>query len=116
MEATGTNFLIRPGEAYWIAMRISQSGVELNDPNLCIISQPPVIFDFNPKSGPVGESVLVTGNHFSPEVSLEPRISMEKVGGGAVEGTIAQFDNMELLFTVPDSAASGPLTVTVHGV
>jgi hypothetical protein len=71
-----------------------------------IPSAPPLITSFTPKAGPVGTSVTITGNHFSPN------IAGNTVFFGAVKATITQATENALTVLVPTGATWQPITVS----
>lgn len=74
-------------------------------------SPPPVITDFNPKSGPVGTSVTITGNNFGLGPGLQ--VTLNKQGGGTIAAPVASSNSTTITFTIPTGAATGPLNVMV---
>lgn len=80
-----------------------------------ITSTTPVITDFNPKSGPIGTLVTITGSNFVSPTGNSPVVTLNKQGGGTIGATLASFTATSIAFAVPDGAASGPLTVAQNG-
>ncbi len=89
-------------------------------PGLCLANcscdnPAPLITDFNPKSGPVGTLVTITGDNFSPFPRFVPSIGLPNQDGISGEAPIARFDDHRVDITIPTGADTGPLTVTVNG-
>ncbi len=74
---------------------------------------PPSIADFDPKAGPVGTLVTITGSNFAPSPGMVPQVTMNERGGGTMAVPKASFSDTSIVVTVPAGADSGPLTVTV---
>lgn len=70
----------------------------------------PSITSFSPGSGPVGTSVVITGNNFSS--TLNNNI----VFFGAVKATVTAAAATSLTVTVPSGTTYQPITVTVNGL
>jgi hypothetical protein len=68
------------------------------------------ITSFTPASGPVGTSVTLTGEGFSPVASS----NIVRLSGHLATVTVAS--ETSLTFTVPAGATYGPVTVTAHGL
>jgi len=67
---------------------------------------PPVISDFNPKSGPAGTLVTVTGGNFgTPQASLPGQI------GGTVSLPVSSMTPTSLVIVIPSGAASGAIAI-----
>jgi RHS repeat-associated protein len=67
---------------------------------------PPAITDFNPKSGPIGTLVSVTGSNFG----IAPQISVPSLGGGTLNPP-SNFSATGTSFVVPAGAASGAIQI-----
>jgi len=73
-------------------------------------SQAPVVTSFNPSSGAVGSTVIVTGNNFS---SIPAN---NYVFFGAVKAFVTAATSSQLNVVVPVSATYSPITVTTNGL
>ncbi len=74
----------------------------------------PVISDFEPKAGPVGTAVAITGNNLVPR-SGTPQVTISNLQGGIFSAPVASFSAAGIVFTIPAGAATGPLSVTIDG-
>ncbi|GEM_PF-2629931 len=70
------------------------------------LGQIPTITDFNPKSGPVGTIVTISGTNF------DPINTNNVVYFGAVKGSVTSGTSTGLTVTVPSGATFEPITVT----
>ena len=70
----------------------------------------PIITDFNPKSGPVGTVVTLTGGNFGSA----PQVSMPQQGGGMISLPLSSVTSSSLAFVIASGAASG-LVMVVNG-
>jgi len=68
----------------------------------------PVINNFLPRSGPIGTTVIISGNNFSPV----PANNVVFFGG--VKATVSAATLTSLTVTVPPSATYDPIAVTVN--
>ncbi len=75
-----------------------------------IRAQVPVINSFSPSSGPVGTTVTLTGDNFSPIASSNI------VWFGAVAAPVTSAQSTQLVVNVPAFASQAPITVTVGGL
>src|SRR3954466_8222176 len=66
------------------------------------------ISDFNPKSGPVGTSVKITGSGFTGTTSVK--------FNGTAAGFSVNAGGTTITTTAPRLASSGPIVVTTGGV
>jgi RHS repeat-associated protein len=73
----------------------------------CAADPPPTIRDFNPKSGPVGTLVTVTGSNFGSA----PQILMPKQGGGTIGQPLSSLSSGSVSFVVVAGTATGAITV-----
>ena len=73
-------------------------------------AQVPTIISFNPASGPIGTSVLITGTNFSSTGANNT------VYFGATKATVTAASLTQLTVTVPAGATYQPVTVTVGGL
>jgi RHS repeat-associated protein len=78
-------------------------------------ARPPVINDFNPKRGPAGTSIEITGANFVLSSGTGPQVTINKQGGGTLAAPVTSFGLNNISFTIPTGAVSGPLIVTVAG-
>jgi hypothetical protein len=69
---------------------------------------PPTISDFNPKSGPIGTIVTVTGENFG----TAPQVSMPQQGGGTILVSVISLTSGSVVLMIPSGAASGAITVS----
>jgi hypothetical protein len=73
-------------------------------------AQVPTISDFNPKFGPVGTTVTITGTNFSTTAANNI------VYFGAVKAVMSTASSISLTVTVPYGATYQPISVTVNGL
>ena len=73
------------------------------------------ISDFNPKSGPIGTLITVSGNGFVPTTGSVPQVGLSAQGGGTIAAPLASFNGNTLAFVIPTGASTGPITVSVGG-
>lgn len=76
---------------------------------MLVQSSPPVILDVQPRRIAAGETIVVTGEHFSLDVARN---------GAALGSTglvVRRVGERELQLTIPATAASAPLTITTPG-
>jgi RHS repeat-associated protein len=71
------------------------------------------ISDFNPKTGPAGTLVNVTGSGFVPATGTVPQLTLFKQGGGTIAVTLSSFADNSISFVIPTGAATGPIRVSV---
>ena len=73
-------------------------------------SQVPAINSFSPNNGPVGTSVIITGNNFSsiPENNI--------VFFGAVKAIVNAASSSQLTVNVPISSTYNYISVTINGL
>ena len=90
------------------------SSIEALSP--CILpSAPPVIDGFSPSSASIGIPVTIVGRNFAPASGSSPGVTINRLGGGTISAPVASHTNENIVFVVPTSAASGPLSVSVAG-
>lgn len=90
------------------------SSIEALSP--CILpGASPVINGFSPSSASIGMLVTIVGSNFAPATGGNPQVAINRLGGGAIAAPVASHSNEDIVFVVPTSAASGPLSVTVAG-
>jgi RHS repeat-associated protein len=75
----------------------------------------PEITNFSPTTAPVGDSVTVTGNNFTPDPGSSVQVTLNQTGGGTVAAQITASTATSITFTIPALAANGPITITVNG-
>jgi len=73
-----------------------------------VLSVGPTITDFNPRTGPIGTLVTITGANFG----VAPQISMSHLNGGTVNPPPSSIAINSLSFVVSAGAATGPITVS----
>jgi hypothetical protein len=76
----------------------------------CILSSPPVITNFSPKSGSNGVAVTLAGQNFSPVAANNI------VRFGAVRAEVTAASATSLTVLAPSGATYAPITVTVAGL
>lgn len=76
---------------------------------------PPTISAINPTSTSVGKLVSISGTNFAARSGALPVVSLNKLGGGNVNAPVSRFDASSITITVPASATTGPVGVTVAG-
>lgn len=74
---------------------------------------PPTISSFSPTSASIGDLLTITGTNFAAYSEAQPTVSLTKQGGGTVNAPVASFDATTVTITIPASAATGPVGVTV---
>jgi hypothetical protein len=80
---------------------------QVNGPSFTVISQPaPAIGGFTPTSGPIGETVVITGTDFNGATSVK---------FNAMPAAYTVNSNTQITATVPASAITGPITITTPG-
>lgn len=72
------------------------------------LGSPPTITDFNPKSGPAGTVVTVTGSNFG----TAPQVSMPQQGGGTISLPLSSLTAGSLVFVISSGAASGAIVIS----
>ena len=72
----------------------------------------PTITDFNPKSGPAGTLVTLTGTLLLSGTGTPVIVQMAALGGGAVLAPSASVTATSLTFVVPPGATTGPVKVS----
>ncbi|MDB5261752.1 MAG: domain, repeat protein, partial [Adhaeribacter sp.] len=78
-----------------------------NGPTYTVILQPvPTITGFTPASGPIGETVTITGTDFTGATSV-------RFNSVAAAYTVS--NSGQIIATVPASATTGPITITTSG-
>ncbi len=83
--------------------------------NVNVVTGAPSITDFNPKTGPIGTLVTITGSNFSPYSGVAPQLTMSKLGGGTIAAPLSSLSNTSVSFVVPTGAATGNLAVSLGG-
>ncbi len=76
---------------------------------------PPTISAIDPTSTSVGKLVTISGSNFAARSGALPVVSLTKQGGGNVNAPVSSFDATTIVITVPASATTGPISVTVAG-
>jgi len=69
----------------------------------------PIISDFTPTSGQVGDEIAINGKHFSASASGNV------VKFNDIKATVKAATMTQLIVTVPEGAATGKVSVTVNG-
>jgi len=73
-----------------------------------LVTGPPAVTDFNPKSGPAGTVVTVTGGNFG----VAPQVFLPQQGGGTISLPLSSMTPTTLSFIIASGAASGIITVS----
>lgn len=91
------------------SVQITSFGEVVTFPNAVTIdpSAPPSISDFNPKSGPPGALVTVSGTNLTGA----NQVSLAKQGGGLIQVPPANSNGTSLSFTIPPGVATGVFTI-----
>jgi Bacterial Ig-like domain (group 3)/IPT/TIG domain/Galactose oxidase, central domain/Kelch motif len=88
---------------------VTVGGVASNELRF-VVTPSPAISSVSPSSAPVGASVTITGTNFGPTQG------QSSVTVNGVAATVTSWSNTSIGFSVPSSATSGPIAVTVSGV
>jgi RHS repeat-associated protein len=72
----------------------------------------PSITDFNPKSGPVGTLVTITGTNLVIGSGGTATVTLNQQGSGTISAPITAASPTSISFVIPPSAATGTITVT----
>ena len=97
-----------------VAMTSGAEVASLNNGFTVSTVAPPGISDFNPKSGPVGTLVTVSGTNLAPAQGTAAQVSMSGPGAGTIAAPVDSATPTSLAFTVPPGAATGLVGVTVN--
>jgi RHS repeat-associated protein len=73
----------------------------------CSANIGPVISDFNPKTGPIGTVVNITGAKFVGPL----QVTLSQLGGGTLNTAPLSISTTGVSFVIPAGTATGPLTV-----
>ena len=68
----------------------------------------PTVSDFNPRSGPIGTSVTITGTNFG----TSPQVSMPAQGGGTIIEPVSTSTPTSITFQLVAGTTTGKLTIT----
>ncbi|HET6978762.1 MAG TPA: RHS repeat-associated core domain-containing protein [Pyrinomonadaceae bacterium] len=82
------------------------------------LTLPPVILSTSPASARPGETITIDGARFDARGTDQNTVRFTKapeLGGGNVTATVISATQTTLLVTVPDEAATGPITVQTEG-
>ncbi|KAA5546542.1 IPT/TIG domain-containing protein [Adhaeribacter rhizoryzae] len=89
------------------AINVSNAKSSVNGPTFTVVSQPaPTISGFTPASGPIGQTVIITGTDFTGATSVK---------FNAVPAAYTVNSNTQITATVPASATTGSITITTSG-
>lgn len=77
------------------------------------LANQPVITDFNPKSGPVGTLVTLTGSSLT--LGATTQVTLNQLGGGTIAAPISSASATSIAFVIPAGATTGAVTVTSAG-
>ncbi|MBI1194459.1 MAG: hypothetical protein GC138_01250 [Gammaproteobacteria bacterium] len=75
----------------------------------------PKITSVTPGSATAGDLVSIAGSNFAARSGSAPLVMLNQQGGGTVNAPVASFDAANITLSVPPSAASGNVTVSVNG-
>ncbi|MCI1187238.1 FG-GAP-like repeat-containing protein [Hymenobacter sp. DH14] len=104
--ATSLTFTVGAGSTTGLIQVTTPGGVASSSSSFTVVL-PPTISSFSPASGPVGQTVTVTGTNFTGATGLT-------LNGAAVSG-FSVVSGTSLTFVVPAGASSGPIAVTTPG-
>ena len=109
--ATTTQLTVTvPGGAISQPIAVTVNGLSAISGTSFTVTTPPAIMFFNPTSGPVGTTVMITGSNFSTN------ISNNIVRFGTVQAAVISATATQLTVIVPAWATSQPIYVTVDGL
>ena len=102
------NGLIEGAQYYYRIRAYNSAGNSgySNEANATTLFSPPTILSFNPQSGPIGTTVIITGTHFNTIAANNV------VYFGAVKATINNASSTSLSVTVPVGSTYQPISVT----
>jgi hypothetical protein len=103
---SGDDFPISNGEGYVVSMLAAKAGIKIPAPGS---SFAPVIKGLTPGRGVPGTVVVILGDGFDPDASKNT-VSFNGIGAGVIFAT-----STSLTVTVPSSATTGLVRVTVAG-
>jgi len=95
-----------------VTLKTNQEEASLAGGFAVVVTVPPTISDFTPKSGPIGTLVTVTGANFS-QGGIGPQVTLNKQGGGTITAPVSSSTPTTLTFVIPAGAATGPLAIGV---
>jgi RHS repeat-associated protein len=72
----------------------------------------PSITDFNPKSGPAGTLVTITGTNLVIGTGGTATVTLNQQGSGTISAPITTASPTSISFVIPPGAATGAITVT----
>jgi hypothetical protein len=110
LESTGRILkVIVPKDAGKGPVSITVAEQTTTGPDFNYLDNSPKINDFNPKSGPVGTSVVIQGENFGND----PNQLLVRFNG--VEAVVSKVENgNSITTTVPQGATTGPISVTIQ--
>ncbi|WP_373497512.1 IPT/TIG domain-containing protein [Aquiflexum sp.] len=110
LESTGLILkVIVPNDAGKGPVTITVGGQTGTGPDFNYLDNTPFINDFNPKSGPVGTSVVIQGGNFGND----PNQLLVRFNG--VEAVVSKVENgNSITVSVPQGATTGPISVTTN--
>jgi photosystem II stability/assembly factor-like uncharacterized protein len=114
-DGSGETFTFVLTEPNIIEYRLVVSAGSVTDGDwVTVRSKEPSISDVTPRSGAVGDRVVIDGANFSPTASnLHNKVTFNGVEASFVSGSSASVNQLEVY--VPDFATSGPVVVEVLG-
>lgn len=77
--------------------------------SLIVTFAAPAITDFNPKSGPTGTLITLSGSNLT--VGGNPLVLLSQQGGGSIAAPITNSSATSISFVIPAGAATGTITV-----
>jgi len=92
----------------------TQGGTATSPTNFVVSSPAPVITDFNPKSGHVGDSVTLTGTSLK-DATTNPVVTFTGTGGARLTAAVTSATTTQVVVTVPNGAVTGPIDSTTSG-
>jgi RHS repeat-associated protein len=81
-------------------------GTAISPSAFTIVIPPPVITDFNPKRGPVGTQVTLTGNHLTTGAAT-PAVTFAGANGTRLNALVNSANASQVRVTVPNAAVTG---------
>ena len=76
-----------------------------------ITSGPPAIADFNPKSGPIGTNVTITGTNFRIG-GIDPTVTFQGSNSTRIPAALSSATDTQALVLVPTGAVTGTIQLT----
>lgn len=108
-ENQSTTVVIDVHGTYRFRLTVSDGTLSASD-ELTVTTNPVVITDINPSSGPQGITIKVNGRNFSST----PNENTIRINGSLAAVTGSSYTSVDV--TVPVGAGTGPVSATVNGV